>query len=331
MEQADEERIAELNRRKEEYESRQSGDDRSLADDVNENRRRDQIREQREREEQKAEVEASADRISEGRRKYREKKEVEESASRIAAGRKAYREQRQEIEDSAPLIAEGRRKYREKKEVEETAEHMRIGRQKFREEQDARAGKSSFSGNILDWTLLTPHEKRAAQDEIEKSSGKIAKGRQQYREQKTDEYYKNTSTGKQIFDKMLGRSPTYQKPEPKQVQPIMSFFGGQAYKANQRLSAAKNNFLQEFTRPLKAVNQGRQTRMQRNTRLVDPFGQLAAPQPRRASRTKGTRVPMGTGMLFTEGFFNPTKSGGRRKKSGGRGRQYSGDIWELLL
>jgi hypothetical protein len=322
MDQADEERLAELNRRKDEYESRNSGEDRSLSDDVHENYRRNQIDDQRRREQQEE---------ADVRREEREaqKAEIEASASRISAGRKAYRDQRDEIEASAPLIAEGRRKFREKQEVEATADYMAKGRARYREEEVARQGGTK--SHILDWTLLTPHEKRAANEEIQKSAGNIAKGRQQYREKKTDDYYRNTSTGQQIFDKMLGRSPTRPKPEPKQVQPINSFLGGQAYRAKQRLDAAKNNFLQEFTRPMKAVQQGRKTRMQRQPNLVDPFAQLAAPQPRRASRTKGTQVPYGTGFLFTEGFMNPPKRSGRKTKSGGGGRRRSGDLWDFLL
>jgi hypothetical protein len=121
--QADEERLAELNRNKEQYEQRQEeqrrGEDRQLRDDVQENTRRLKLQQQRDDEERerKREVEASASRIAAGRQKYREEKakqeaEVEASAEKIAKGREEYRNKR-DTEASASRIAAGRQKYRD--------------------------------------------------------------------------------------------------------------------------------------------------------------------------------------------------------------------------
>lgn len=260
-EQADEERLAELNRNKERYEQmhqeQQQGEERQLHDDVREQRRRNSLQEQREREEQER------------------KDEVEASASRIAAGRKKYRDDKQEIEDSAKRIAEGRQKYRD-------------------------------------------------QQEIEASATRIAAGKQKYREQvQEDSYRRNTPLKTQLLDSFLGRDR-----EPKKVEPITTFGGAVKYKAKQRASSAVTSFFDELSRPAKAVQKGREERRAgRQVHMIDPF-QQGAPVRKKRARSSNSRTPVkeGTGMLFTEGFFNPPRRAGRRGKKGS-----SGGVIDFLL
>jgi len=280
-EQADEERLAELNRNKERYEQmheeQQRGEERQLHDDVRETRRRNSLQEQREKEEQKAEVEASADKIAEGRKQYRIKKDMEDSADRIAAGRAKYRQDKQEIEDSAVKIAEGRQKYRNQQETEATAMHMAMGRQKYRDAM------------------------------VE------------------DAYRKNTPLKTQLFDSLFGR----ERPE-KKVQPITTLGGAVKYKVKERAGGAVTSFFEEMSRPAKAVKKGREERREgRATKMIDPF-QQGAPVRKKRARGSNSRTPVreGTGMLFTEGFFNPPRRAGRKSKKGGGGY---GGVADFLL
>jgi hypothetical protein len=327
-EQANEERIAELNRRKEEYEARERTQEREPEKEKFEDERRRSLAEQEGRE-----------RREEVARKQQEREEVESSASRIAAGRKAYREQKQEIEDSAPRIAAGRKEYRDKKAIEDSAERIEKGRRLHREEQELRKGRTeSYKGdpNSTDFTFdnLTAREKGIVRDEVENSAGRLKKSKEAFVAQKKDEYYKNTSTGTQILDIMMGKSTAYRGKEPKpKPEPVTTFLGGQKRKMAERFDGMGSNFLKEFTRPVQSIQQGRQKRreLNENRGLVDPFAHLAAPQPRRDSRTRGTQVPMGTGLLFSEGFFNPPKGKtGRKTKSGGR-RSRTGTLGDMLL
>jgi hypothetical protein len=121
------------------------------------------------------------------------------------------------------------------------------------------------------------------------------------------------------------------------VDPMLSFKELMVKKAKgvkqEFVARTKDALVAELKRPGQAVQAGRQKRRQVNQeKMIDPFGQLAAPQPRRASRSKRTQVPMGTGFLFSEGFLNPPKAAGRKTKKPRAAKQRGGyDPWDMLL
>lgn len=123
----------------------------------------------------------------------------------------------------------------------------------------------------------------------------------------------------------------------KPVEPMLSFRELVVKKAKgvkqEFVARTKDALISELKRPGQAVQAGRQKRRQVNQeKMIDPFGQLAAPQPRRASRSKRTQVPMGTGFLFSEGFLNPPKAAGRKTKKPRAAKQRGGyDPWDMLL
>ena len=270
-EQADEERLAELNRNKEAYEAREaSGGDRSLRDDVNENYRRQQIADQRER-------------------------EIHE-----------------QTESSAKQIAEGRARYRE-----EQAEKSRKALEEANRERDVRRGYDS-SGKNIQYADLNVREQRIVHDEVEQSASIMKKKREAFVEKRTvDEkntYFRTAPTGQQVKDMLMGKKEPWKKEDvPKGVEPITTFLGGQKHKVGERLEAAKKNFIAETLAPLTGANQARERRrVKQAENIPDPFRGLT--QSQQQARTRRHRPREGTGMLFSEGFFNPPARANPPKK-----------------
>jgi hypothetical protein len=271
-EQADAERLEELNRNKDAYEARESGSDRSLRDDVNENYRRQQIADQRE-------------------------KEIHE-----------------QTESSAKQIAEGRAKYRE-----EQAEKSRKALEDANRERDVRRGYDS-TGKGVQYGDLNVREQRIVADEVEQSAGILKKKREVFVEERTAQqkntYFRQASTGQQVKDILMGtKEPWKPKDEKKEVKPISTFLGGQKHKAGERIEAAKKNFIAETMAPLKGVQQARDRRREGHKTeegVLDPFRGLT--QSQQQARTRKHRPREGTGMLFSEGFFNPPARANPPKK-----------------
>lgn len=309
-EQADEARLAELNRNKEEYEGRTHAQaERNSGEEYAEQQRRDALRKQRD-----DEVEASAQRVADGRRKYREEQDHKAAQERKAARHKEMQEEREKVRGDAMAMPT-------RAEQVERSEH-RINAAK--REKAIREGRVDFGG-------LSTEEKGFVKDEVENSASTlkanrdawIAKGRPSPAK---DTYFKQTSTGTQVKDLLTGKKPWVDEMKPKkEVAPITTFFGGQKYKAEQRLVAAKDNFLAELKRPAEGIMAGRERRAKKQVdHLPDPLAGLT--QSQQQARTRRHRPREGTGMLFSEGFFNPPARAPPKKKKGGRKRQSRGEL-----
>lgn len=308
--QADAERLAELNRNKERHEEaereQRAGQERQLQDDVRENSRRASLQEQREREEKntRAEVEASAARIAENKRKHAEEEHRKAQATRES--RKA--EMRKERERSHDQDS-NRMKTRAEK-VEESEQRVA----KANREKEVRAGRHDTSN-------LTAEEKGWVQDEVQQSAVRIKADRDKWKSQgrpsaaKTT-YFKQTDAGTQIKDMLFGNKPWADEKKTKEVKPITTILGAQKYKAEQRLGAAKQNFLADLQRPVAGIQAGRERRAKKQEIIPDPFAGLT--QSQQQARVRRHRPREGTGMLFSEGFFNPPARAPPKKGKKGR-------------
>jgi hypothetical protein len=299
-EQADAERLAELNRNKDDYEGRTHAQaERNSGEEYAEQQRQSALRKQRD-----DEVEASAQRIAEGRERYREEQAHKEAQERKEARRKEFKETRSEV-NANPASRPATH--------EEQIERSRFKLEEKRREQEIRSGHAYHTddhGKTEDWgfSSLSPTEKGIVKDEVERSASVlktkreewIAKGRPSPAK---DTYFKTAPTGSQVKDMLLGKKPWAEEKKTKEVKPITTFLGGQKYKAEQRLVAAKENFIAELKRPAAGIQAGRQKRAEQAMKIEDPFKGLT--QSQQQARVRRHRPREGTGMLFSEGFFNP--------------------------
>lgn len=314
-EQADAERLAELNRNKEEYEGRTHAQaERNSREEYDEQQRQSALRKQRD-----DEVEASAQRIAEGKRQYREEQERKASQERKKQRHAEMNEEREKVRASAtsmPTRAE---------QVERSAHRI----QGAKRERDIRRGYDE-NGNALDYSGLSGEEKDFVKDEVQNSAGEMKARRDKWVAQgrpsaAKDTYFKQTSTGTQIKDLLMGNKPWAEEKKTKEVKPITTFLGGQKHKIGERLDAAGKGFLADLKRPVQGIQAGRQKRAAKQEIIPDPFAGLT--QSQQQARVRRHRPREGTGMLFSEGFFNPpARAPPKKGKKGRKPRQPRGEL-----
>jgi len=334
-EQMSEERVAELNQNKKDYEAREHAQaDRNSKEAYDEQQRQASLARQ--------ETNESAERIAEGRRKYREDKEAQkknyeeqEERERIKAERDAHtaaqerkesrkadmRKERERSHDQEPPgNTAGSRMKTRAEQVEES--ERRVAR--ANREKEVRAGRT---GN----TPLTAEEKGWVEDEVRQSAVRIKADRKEWEAQgrpsaEKSTYFKQTSTATQVKDKLMGRTPWVNDlldplaPKKKEVKPINTLLGGLAFKSKERLGKAGQGFFEELKRPVAGIQAGRQKRNTKAETIEDPFRALT--QSQQQARQRRHRPREGTGMLSSEGFFNvlatPVKKGGKKGRKTGR-------------
>ena len=317
-EQADADRIAELNQNKRDYEAREHAQaERNSREEYDEQQRQGALRAQRDKE-----VEDSAGRVAEVRRQYREEQERKVAHELKESRHKEMEENREKLRGDAtamPTRAE---------QVERSAHRIKGAKR----EVNIRRGYDE-KGQTLDYSGLSGEEKGFVKNEVEQSASRIKADRDKWVAQgrpspEKDTYFKQKGTGEQLKDMLLGKkTPWRDDTRPKEVKPITTFLGGQKYKAEQRLGAAKQNFLADLQRPAAGIQAGRQKRAaKQEAHIPDPLAGLTATQQQ--ARVRRHRPREGTGMLFSEGFFNPpARAPAKKGKKGGRKtRQPRGEL-----
>ena len=315
-EQADAERLAELNRNKEEYEGRTHAQaERNSGEEYAEQQRQSALRKQR-----NDEVEASAQRVAEGRRQYREEQEQKASQERKKQRHAEMNETREKVRGDATAMPT-------REEQVQRSAHRIAGAKR---ERDIRRGYDE-RGNALDYSSLSGEEKDFVKDEVQNSAAEMKARRDKWTAQgrpspAKDTYFKQTSTGTQIKDLLMGNKPWADEKKTKEVKPITTFLGGQKHKIGERLDAAGTGFLADLKRPVQGIQAGRQKRAtKQEAHIPDPFAGLT--QSQQQARVRRHRPREGTGMLFSEGFFNPpARAPAKKGKKGRKPRQPRGEL-----